>query len=171
MERSSHSPRSQDDEFGMSFSIPQKDRLLQPVVLSLGRVKAWRRSEVVLAWGNRLAGGDTIQHILCAVPDSRIVHLDPDRVRRLDDIVCIYQRKSVTVDELPIGSSGQDTTGNPRPPKSPTGDGDRSPEPKGTPPEFEYRSNIDPQFEGKLEARRYPCFYHVRLQGGVVSIV
>ena len=71
----------------MSFSIAQKDRLLQPVVLSIGRVKAWRRSEVVLAGGNRLASCDTIQHILCAMPDSRIAHLDPDRVRRLDDIV------------------------------------------------------------------------------------
>jgi hypothetical protein len=103
----------------MSFCIPHEDRLLKPVVLSIGRIKAWRRSEVVLAGGNRLAGGDTIQHILCAMPDSRIAHLDPDRVRRLNDIVCIYQRKSVTVDELPVGSSGQDATGNPRAPKGP----------------------------------------------------
>jgi hypothetical protein len=165
MERSSHSPRSQDDEFRMSFSIPQKDRLLQPVVLSLGRVKAWRRSEVVLAGGNGLAGCDTIQHILCAMPDSRIAHLDPDCVRRLDDIVCIYQRKSITIDELPVRSSGQDATGNPGPAKSPASDGNRAPESKGTPPELEYRSDTDPQFEGELEAGRYPCFNHVRLHG------
>jgi hypothetical protein len=142
----------------VSFSIPQEDRLLKPVVLSIGRVKAWRRSEVVLVGGNGLAGGYTIQHILCAMPDSRIADLDPDRVRRLDDIVRFCQRKSVTVDELPVGSSGQDATGNSGPPESPTGDGDRAPEPKGAPPEFEYRSDTNPQFEGELEARRYPCF-------------
>ena len=137
---------------------PQKDRPLKPVVFSIGGVKAWRRSEVVLVGGNRLARGYTIQHILCAMPDSRVADLDPDRVRRLDDIVRFCQRKSVTVNELPVGSSGQDATGNPGPPKSPTGDRDRAPEPKGAPPEFEYRSDTDPQFEGELEARRYPCF-------------
>jgi hypothetical protein len=104
LNRSSDSPHSQDDEFGMSFSIPQEDRPLKPVVLSIGRVKAWRGSEVVLVGVNRLAGGYTIQHILCAMPDSRIADLDPDRVRRLDDIVRFCQRKSVTVDELPVGS-------------------------------------------------------------------
>ena len=57
LSRSSNCPHSQDDEFGVSFSIPQEDRPLKPVVLSIGRVKAWRRSEVVLVGGNRLAGG------------------------------------------------------------------------------------------------------------------
>ena len=161
LNRSSDPPHSQDDEFGVSFSIPQEDRSLKPVVLSIGRVKAWRRSEVVLAGSNRLAGCDAIQHILCAMPDSRIADLDPDRVRRLDDIVRFCQRKSVTVDELPVGSSRDDATGNPRPTKSPTGDGDRAPKPEGTPPELEYRSNTKPQFEGKLKARRYSCFNHV----------
>src|SRR5580658_3513186 len=160
---SSHSPHSQDDVFGMSFSIPQKDRLLKPIELSIGRAKAWRSSEVVLAWGNRLAGGDTIQHILCAVPDSRIAHLDPDRVRCLDDVVCIHQCEAVAVDELPVGSSGQHATGNPGPAKAPTGDGDHAPEPEGTPPEFEYRTDVDSQFEGELEVWRYPCFNHLRL--------
>src|SRR5580658_6693830 len=131
----------------MSFRIPQEDRLLKPLVLSIGRVKAGRRSKVVLAGRNRLAGCDAIQHILCAVPDSRIAHLDPDRVRRLNDIVGIYQRKPVTVDELPVGSSRENATGNRGPTKSPTGDGDRAPKPEGTPPELEYRSNTDLQFE------------------------
>jgi hypothetical protein len=162
--RSGHSPHSYDDESGMSFSIPQEERLLKPVVLSIGRIKARRRSEVVLTGGNGLAGGDTIQHILRAMPDSRIAHFNPYRVRRLDDIVCIYQRESVPVDELPVGSPGQDATGNPGSTAGPTGDRDRAPEPKGTPPEFEYRSNADLQFDGELEARRDPCFDHVRLQ-------
>ena len=141
----------------MPFSISQEDRLLKPVVFSIRRVKAWSCFEVILVGGNRLAGGYTIQHILCAVPDSWIAHLDPDRVRRLDDIVCIYQRKAILIDILPVGPSRQHATGNPGSPESPTGDGDRSPEPKGTPPEFKYRSNIDPQFECELQARRYPC--------------
>src|ERR1700679_882869 len=85
--RSSHSPHFQNDEFGMPFSIPQEDRLLKPLVLSIRRVEAGRRSEVVLAGGNRLAGCDAIQHILCAMADSRIAHLDPDRVHRLNHIM------------------------------------------------------------------------------------
>jgi hypothetical protein len=145
----------------MSFRIAQEDRLLKPLVLSIGRGKAGRRSEVVLAGGNRLASCDAIQYILCAMPDSRIAHLDPDRVRRLNDIVSVYQRKSVTVYELPVGSSREDATGNPGPTKSTAGDGDRAPKPEGTPPELENRSNTDLQFEGELKARRYPCFNHV----------
>src|ERR1700689_4560809 len=74
---SNHFPDVHDHQVGISLSISQEDRSLEPVVPSLGRMKAWRCSEVVLAGGNGLAGGDTVQHILCAVPDSRIAHLDP----------------------------------------------------------------------------------------------
>ena len=68
MHRSSHFPNSHYHQLGISLSIAEEDRPLEPVVLTIGRVKAWRRSEVVLARGDRFAGGDAIQDVLCAMP-------------------------------------------------------------------------------------------------------
>jgi hypothetical protein len=151
---SNYSPHFHDHQLGISLSISQKDRPLEPVVLSIRRVKARRRSEIVLAGCNGFAGGDTIQHILCAMPDPRVAHLDPDRLRCLEHIVCIHQRESVAIDKLPVAPSGQHPTGNSRPAKGSTRDGDHAPEPKGTPPQFEHRTDVDSQFESELELRR-----------------
>jgi hypothetical protein len=102
-----------------------------------------------------LASGDPSQYIRRAVPDSCVVHFDPHRIVCLDDVPCVYEGQPVAVDELPVGPSGQNATGNRGAAGGSTGDGHSAPEPQAAVPQFEHRTDVDAQFECELEVRGY----------------